>query len=298
MKKFIFLFIVTLGVISYGQVIKNVSFDYNRANQVFEIEYYYGPWNDEDATEIKLEVSTNGGSTFNPVKSVTGDVGLIQKRGTKKIYWSVFNDYEELDGYIVFRVLGYKAKTVGQVVKDAINDLLLGSKEVREYNERVQFYYGFPTFKYNDNGVQKFFEKSFDYKGGSLFGMKITFYPLIWDIYYLNNNFELKKDLQENLMVKDAGIVGMGGSVSYTLLPIFPYIQPYIGLGYFGGAFYVGDKKDAIERRKLSTLYLNLGVQLSLAEWLKFNITYMKASDKNTPAKDWNIINYNVALKF
>lgn len=281
-----------------GQVLKNVNFDYNEANRVFEVQYYYGPYNDDQATEIWLEVSTNGGSTFEKVKSVTGDVGVIQGRGTKKIYWSVFEDYEELDGYIMFRVAGKATKTIGQALASTFNDMIFGSSSVRDYNESVQFYYGIDKFKYSDDGIQTAFEKKFDMKSGSIYGMKIISYPIIWDFYLFKSSIELKKSVLPLLDDREGAISGWGGSLSYTLLPIFKYIQPYIGFGFKNGTIYIGKSaKDAIERKDLSALYINLGVQLSLAEWLKLNLTYMESTSKDLPKK-WSFLNYNVAIKF
>lgn len=299
MKKLVLLILPLFIFQAKGQVLKNVNFDYNEANRVFEIQYYYSPYKDDQATEIWLELSTNGGSTFEKVKSVTGDVGVIQGRGTKKIYWSVFEDYEELDGYIMFRVAGKATKTMGQAIASTFNDLIFGSSSVRDYNESVQFYYGIDNFKYSENGVQTSFEKKFDMKSGSIYGMKIISYPIIWDFYLFKSSIELKKNVLPILTEEREGaITGWGGSLSYTLLPIFKYIQPYLGFGYKNGAIYIGkNAKDAIERKDITSMYVNLGIQLSLAEWLKFNFTHMKSTSKEA-SKNWYFTNYNIAIKF
>jgi hypothetical protein len=52
-----------------------------------------------------LFISRDGGKTFmGPLKAVAGDVGEISPDGVKKITWNIFDEYEILDGNIMFKV--------------------------------------------------------------------------------------------------------------------------------------------------------------------------------------------------
>jgi len=296
MKKLLLLLSIFFSI-GYSQVIRNVGFDFNEANGVIEIEYFYAPYDEEQVTDVWIEVSTNGGATFNKAKSVTGDVGVIGGKGIKKAYWSVFNDFEELDGYVVIKVAGNKTMTQGQAIASTIKKFTIGTENVWDFNESFQMYYGIIDFKFNDGGIQKVFDKKFEKKGdANSFGIKITSYPLIFDGYYFRQNL---RPVGALLMPSvDAAIVGWGASVSYTILPIFKYVQPYLGLGYQNSVIYIGKSiGDALEKRNLSHLYLNYGVQISLASWLKLNYTIYNSTSSDIN-KDWKFSNINIAIKF
>jgi hypothetical protein len=292
MKK-IFIFFVLGFSISYSQILRNVDFAFNEANGVIEIEYYYSPLAEEQVADIWIEVSTNGGTTFNKVSAVTGDVGTVQKRGTKKVYWSVFNEYDELKGSIVIKVAGNPTQTMWQIV----STYAMGSPSVMEYNESYQIYYGMFNFNFRDERIKKIFENTFENKQGTIFGAKVTSYPIIYDFFFFGTIYNIKQTPGANLP-KKGGINGFGVSASYTLLPIYKYLQPYIGLGYQNSALYIGDNLDnAIEKRNLGSMYLNFGGQLSLASWLKINYTLYKSLNSEINKK-WQFTNLNVAIKF
>ena len=71
-------------------------------------------------SDISVSVSTDGGNTYVPIKSVTGDVGSAVYAGSKKIIWHVLEEY---DGFVYSDVM-FKVTPSGSYVKKHSSEYL------------------------------------------------------------------------------------------------------------------------------------------------------------------------------
>lgn len=127
-----------------AQKIENVYPDI--ANDQIYIYYSLSGVSEDQSVLITAYMSTDGGETYgNPLKSVSGDVGLVTGPGKdKKIVWDVFNDLDELVSVNVkFKV---KAELLGssQVSPSVVKSIKLNLNSNLGYRGPI---------KYNSIGV-------------------------------------------------------------------------------------------------------------------------------------------------
>ncbi len=101
-KTIIIIILVTLGVYSYSQSIKNTQFKQVVNTIVVDYEISLP---ESRIANVELYVSTDGGRNFKgPLKAVTGDIGEINTSGSKSIVWNVFDEFDKLEGDVSFEV--------------------------------------------------------------------------------------------------------------------------------------------------------------------------------------------------
>lgn len=282
-----------------AQTVSNVDFQFNTSKKVIEIGYTLGGWSDEQAYNVSLEFSQNGGTTFAPIKSATGDVGIIQGRGQKNVVWNVFNDYDEVDGNIVIKVIYQETKTAGQAIANTISAMFLGSDATVANNDGFEMYYGYFSHKFSESSVSSAIDKGFSNKGFSFTaGAKLFLFPVVIDGNYFSQKYTLKNKVTSD-SVSDAGLSGFEFSAAYTILPVIPWFVPYIGAGMQFSTFYVGESAGdkAIEQRETSSPFLIIGGQLSLASWFKITANYKKSLSSEIQ-KEWSQFSATAALRF
>ncbi len=85
-----------------AQVIKNT--DFKQQGNAIVVTYDLSVPIDKTA-ETNLYVSTDGGRSYQgPLKAVSGDIGIMETDGSKKIIWKVFEEFGALQGDITFEV--------------------------------------------------------------------------------------------------------------------------------------------------------------------------------------------------
>ncbi|MHC1704129.1 MAG: hypothetical protein AB9846_09505 [Tenuifilaceae bacterium] len=101
-RALIFFLLGCFGISAFAQRVTDISFKqeqnkiiitYRIANIRYDRKYFTTAY-----------ISTDGGKTSKPIKATTGDVGEISPDGIKTITWSVFDEYESLEGDISFDI--------------------------------------------------------------------------------------------------------------------------------------------------------------------------------------------------
>ena len=93
---FLIIILLLIPVHSFSQKIENVVSEVSGNN----IHIYYDLLDsaDDQPVFIRIYLSTDGGKSYGePLKSVTGDVGMVVGAGKRKqIIWDVFSEVDEL----------------------------------------------------------------------------------------------------------------------------------------------------------------------------------------------------------
>jgi hypothetical protein len=115
MKKYLLFTILFFGttIIANAQSVSNIE-PVQSGNKI-SISYSINDANFSQTFDVSLYVSNDGGKNFQgPVKSVSGDVGVVLTGGSKTILWDVFKDDISIEGDLVFDV---RIKVIEEKIK-------------------------------------------------------------------------------------------------------------------------------------------------------------------------------------
>jgi len=178
----IFITIILIIICSYkvlAQEISNVNSELN-GNSI-NITYDLKGAKYNQVFNVLLYVSFDGGNTFQgPMKSVTGDVGINIKAGSKKITWEPFKDVHSLEGNIVFSI---KAEVIDQKLEKHFFVHYTGNYSLRDAGFSAPF--GLSVGQIGKIGwyasarinLSAFSKSEYDYDGNDVIGYdKVLYY--------------------------------------------------------------------------------------------------------------------------
>lgn len=87
----------------YSQSVSDANFQ--KVGNNIEITYKLSGLKYNQVCWVDVVVSTDGGLTYSkPLQFVKGDVGTVETNGYKKVVWSVFDEFDNFEGSVFFKI--------------------------------------------------------------------------------------------------------------------------------------------------------------------------------------------------
>jgi len=236
--------IATFATTLSAQSITRVDYRVLPGNLI-EITYTLRDSEPEAKYNISLAASLDGGYSF-PLSptSVTGDVGSVDGPGIKSILWKVLDDLPALKSEsLVFRVSGKSRNTVVGFFKS----MVAGNRLTKRMSNGVTFYAGKNlSSTYISKGFRDaIMARHLNLSQDGRVGLKVINIPFIykfeaqarvWDVNYPPETQERLRLLSYGSEFYEGDALSfyqfsIGGSISYTPLPVFGLLLPHIGMG-------------------------------------------------------------------
>ncbi len=283
-----------------AQSLRNVDFSIF-GDSAIVVSYELEEVQPDELYDVALKVSTNGGLTYDIVpQTVTGDVGIgIKGSGQKHIYWRVLADLPRLDSdALVVRVTAQRRLTTSGMARGmakgmmrGVLALFVGNRATRSRSNGVSLDLGSQLTYFNAGVVRSYLLHStqglsFAIRGG----LRYTALPFIWELTTFSEGYRLKPEARERLLPyseyyfrhpQAAGnfwFEGVDLTLRYTVLPIFVYFIPSVGVGYEWGWFRLGERpyweKNAYTLSRLSSTGFVAIAEISLipSRFLKISL--------------------------
>ena len=274
------IFVAFLTGTIFSQNISDVDFSVKQNGSIVISYSLVGNVSPRAMYKIWLEVSTDGGFTFDiKPRKVKGDVGSgIQGRGPKRILWEVLKEREELIAdELVIKVKGKRMATISGMFMS----LFVGNRLTKKRANGFSMYLGSrATAIYEDqfnHFVSEFANPHESHWNG---GLKIVKLPFSFDLNFFADNYRLNPQWVENNTdyqtvldnPTDVSLYheGVALSANYAILPIFIIFYPTVGIGYETARFRIGEAPPVDETKYThsavsnSGLFAQIGLNLTL----------------------------------
>ena len=275
------IYIILLSGFLFPQEIQNVDFTV-KSNGAIVVSYFLDDVSPKTMYKIWLEVSTDGGFTFDiKPQKVKGDVGNgIQGNGPKKILWEVLKERNVLCADdLVIKVKGRQLTSI----KSIFRSLFVGNRFTKKRADGMSIYIGTRASSILNHSFNQFIAEHASPQTTFLnCGIKLVQIPFSFDLNCFADDYRLHKQWVEDntdylSFVNDASDIslyheGINFAVNYAILPIFVIFYPTIGIGYEAARFRIGEAPPEDETTYTYSAVSNSGLftQMSL------NVTLLK----------------------
>ncbi len=274
--------VVFLTGMIFSQNIRDVDFSVKQNGSIVISYSLVGNVSPRAMYKIWLEVSTDGGFTFDiKPRKVKGDVGKgIQGRGQKKILWEVLKERKELVAdELVIKVKGRRMTTISGMLMSPF----VGNRLTKKRANGFSLYLGSRATVIYDDQFNDFVDKFANPQESHWnSGLKIIKLPFSFDLNFFADDYRLNPQWVEDntdyqTVLDDPTDVslyheGVALSANYAILPIFVIFYPTVGIGYETARFRIGEMPPVDETKYTYSAVSNSGLFTQIG----FNLTLFR----------------------